>query len=136
MREKHLFVPLIDDPLIIAHTLASLFDRMATASNETAMAADDAQPAAEARHSGAPAWPPQPLVLGPNKAESWKIFRRRWSHYCPLSDIATKPRKYHVAMLENSLGDEAMRMYDGFQFATPQEHRTTMEILSAFKISP
>ena len=31
---------------------------MATASNETAMAADDAQPAAEARHSGAPAWPP------------------------------------------------------------------------------
>ena len=35
-------------------------------------------------------------------------------------------------MLENSLGDEAMRLYDGFQFATLQEHRTTMEILSAF----
>ena len=25
-----------------------------------------------------------------------------------------------------------MRLYDGFQFATPQEHRTVAEILSAF----
>ena len=101
---------------------------MATAPNETAMAADDAQPAVEARHSGAPARPPQPLVFGPNKAESWKIFRRHWSNYSTLSNIATKPRHYEVAMLENTLGDEAMRLYDGFQFATPQEHRTTMEI--------
>ena len=105
---------------------------MATASNETAMAVDDAQATVEARNSGAPARPPQPLVFEPNKAESWKIFRRRWSNYCTLSDIATKPRNYQVAMLENSLGDEAMRLYDGFQFATPQEHRTVAEILSAF----
>ena len=106
---------------------------MATASNETAMmAADDAQPAVEARNSGAPARPPQPLVSGPNKAESRKIFRQRWSNYCTLSDIATKPRNYQVAMPENSQGDEAMRLYDGIQFATPQEHRTTTEILAAF----
>ena len=96
------------------------------------MAADDAQPAVETRNSGAPARPPQPLVFGPNKAELWNIFRRRWSNYCTLSNIATKPRNYQVAMLENSLGAEAMRLYDGFHFATPQEHRTTMEILTAF----
>ena len=105
---------------------------MATASNETAMAADDAQPAVEARNSGAPARPPQPLVLGPNKAESRKIFRRRWSNYCTLSDIAAKPRNYQVAMQEHSLGDETMRLYDGFQFATPQEHRITTDILETF----
>ena len=46
--------------------------------------------------------------------------------------MAAKPRSYQVAMLENSLRDEAMRLYDGFQFATPQEHRTTTEILTAF----
>ena len=136
MREGHLFVTLIDDPLIIAHTRwhcrRRLFGRIATASNETAMAADDAQPAVEVRNGGAPARPPQPLVFGPNKAESWNIFRRRWSHYCTLSDIATKPRNYQVAMLETSLGDEAMRLYDGFQFEAPQEHRTTTEILSTF----
>ena len=105
---------------------------MATASNETALAVDDAQCTVEARNSGAPVRPRQPLLFGPNKAESWKIFRRRWSNYCTLSDIATKPRNYQIAMLENSLGDEAMRLYDGFQFATPQEHRTMAEILSAF----
>ena len=81
---------------------------MATASNEMAMAADDAQPAVEARNGGAPARPPQPLVFGPNKAESWKMFRRRWSNFCVLSYMAAKPRSYQVAMLENSLGDEAV----------------------------
>ena len=114
------------------HCRRSQFDRKATASNETAMAADDVQPAVETRNSGAPTSSPQPLVFGPNKAESRTIFRRRWSNHCTLSDIATKPRNYQVAMLEHSLGDEAMRLYDDFQFATPQEHRTTMEILSAF----
>ena len=43
-----------------------------------------------------------------------------------------KPRNYQVAMLENTEGDEAMRLCDGFQFTTPQEQRNTMEILSAF----
>ena len=105
---------------------------MATASNEMAMAADDAQPAVEARNGGAPARPPQPLVFGPNKAESWKMFRRRWSNVCILSDMAAKPRSYQVAMLEISLGDEAICLYDGFQFATPREHRTTTEIVTAF----
>ena len=42
------------------------------------------------------------------------------------------PNHEIVVMLKNSLGDEAMRLYDGFQFATPQEHHTTVEILSAF----
>ena len=117
---RHLFVKLIDDTLIIAHTLALSLKsvrsvgRMATASNETAMTADYAQPAVKARNIGAPARPPQPLVFGPNKAKSWQIFRRRWSNYCTLSDIAVKPRNYQVAMLENSLGDEAMRLCDGF----------------------
>ena len=46
--------------------------------------------------------------------------------------MAAKPRSYQVAMLEHSLGDEAMCLYNGFQFATPQEHRTTTEILTAF----
>ena len=46
--------------------------------------------------------------------------------------MAAKPRSYQVAMLENSLGDETMRLYDGFQFVTLQEYRTTTEILTAF----
>ena len=46
--------------------------------------------------------------------------------------MAAKPRNYQVAMLEHSLGDEAMRLYDGFQFTKPQKHCTTTEILSAF----
>ena len=96
------------------------------------MAADDSQPAVEARHTGAPARPSQPLVFGPNKAESWKLFRQRWSNVCTPSDMTAKPRNYQVAMLENSLGDEAMRLYDGCQFTAQQDHRTTTEIVSAF----
>ena len=104
---------------------------MTTASNETAMAADDAQSAVEARNGGALAKPPTTHIRA-KQGRIVKIFRRRWSNVCTLSDMAAKPRNYQVAILENSLADEAMRLYDGFQFTTPQEHRTTTEMLSAF----
>ena len=35
-------------------------------------------------------------------------------------------------MLENSHGDEAMQLYEGFKFPTPDAQRTTEEIIQAF----
>ena len=95
---------------------------------------DDASNAAPASNPSAPIHlkPPGSLTFGANKVESWWIFRRRWENYSLLSDLTSKVMPYQVALLENCLGDEAMSLYRGFRFATPDSDRTVTEILDAF----
>ncbi len=50
-------------------------------------------------------------------------------HY-PLRPGKKKPRDYQVALLENNLDDDTMRIYEGFHFDTTYEERTTAEILA------
>lgn len=73
---------------------------------------------------------PAPLSLGSNPAASWKLFKRRWENYTLLSGLGEKPRAYQVALLENNLDDDAMRIYEGFDFDTPSAERTTAQILA------
>ena len=49
-----------------------------------------------------------------------------------LSRIADRPSDYQVTMLENSLGDEAMRLYEGFTFPPPDAQRTTEKLIQTF----
>ena len=73
---------------------------------------------------------PPPLNFGSNPAASWKLFKRRWDNYSILSSLSSKTRAYQVALLENNLGDDAMRIYEGFHFNTPNTGRMTAEILT------
>ena len=81
--------------------------------------------------SGAPKIDHPPLLLfGSSPATNWRLFKRRWKNFSVLSDLAKKPREYQVALLENNLGDDAMRIYEGFRFDTPDDERTVAEILA------
>ena len=60
-------------------------------------------------HFGAP----ERLVFSGNKADSWNLFFKRWSNYALLTQLDCKPREIQVAILENCLGDDAMRIYQG-----------------------
>lgn len=72
--------------------------------------------------------PPQPLVLGDSKVEQWKTFKMRWEKYALLSSIDKVPRELQVAQLQNCLGDEALKIMNGFKFTTAEDQRTTKEI--------
>ena len=76
-------------------------------------------------HFGAP----ERLVFSGNKADSWNLFFKRWSNYAQLTRLDCKPREIQVAILENCLGDDAMRIYQGIQFDTPDSDRTVQDIL-------
>ena len=77
--------------------------------------------------------PPAPLNLSGNKVESWKLFKKRWTNYETLSGIGKAPREVQVAMFENCLDDEALRVLDGFAFDTPENQRTVKELTTAFE---
>ena len=46
--------------------------------------------------------------------------------------VNTQPREYQVALLLHTLGDEALKIYNGLQFDTPETDRTVAEITGAF----
>ena len=76
--------------------------------------------------------PPQPLVIDANVAENWKLFRQKWTHFSIISCVNTRDVQYQTALLLHTLGDDALRVYNGFQFATPDDARTPDDILQAF----
>lgn len=76
---------------------------------------------------------PDPLVFGASKVKSWKSFLLRWEAYNIISQLDTESRIYKVSILISCLGEEALEVYQGFRFTTPDSDRTVNEILSAFE---
>ena len=64
--------------------------------------------------------------------DNWKLFKQKWSNYAILTGVNTQPREYQVALLLHTLGDEALKIYNGLQFHTPETDRTVAEITGAF----
>ena len=78
--------------------------------------------------------PPNQLSLGSNPLESWKLFHQRWKTYTILSRVERQPREFQVALLTNCLDDDALRVLNGFTFATAEDVRTVKEILDQFEL--
>ena len=67
-------------------------------------------------------------------ALSAPAIQKRWTNYYEtLSGIGKAPREVQVAMFENCLDDEALRVLDGFAFDTPENQRTVKELTTAFE---
>ena len=77
--------------------------------------------------------PPEPLNLTNNKIVSWKIFKKRWQNYVLLADLQKKDMTYQIATLENCLGDDAIRLLNGFAFESNEDQRTVQQILEKFE---
>ena len=104
------------------------------------MSIDENAPAREATaaHSRPPPpvqgiKPPQPLVVGPNIMKDWKLFQQKWSNYSVITNLSRQSRAYQVALLLHTLGDDALKIYNGFHFDTPEDQRTMAEVIAKFQ---
>ena len=78
--------------------------------------------------------PPQPLnVTDTNFAENWRLFRQKWQNYAIITNLNNQPRQYQVALFLRTVGDEALKVYNGFKFDTADEARTVDEIVQKFE---
>ena len=75
---------------------------------------------------------PQQLILDVNIVENWKLFKQKWRNYSIIAQLNRQPADYQVALLLHTLGDDALRVYNGFDFQTPDEERTVDEVLDRF----
>ena len=104
------------------------------------MSDDENAPAREAAAAGArpppPVQgikPPQPLVVGPNIEKDWKLFQQKWSNYSVITNLSRQSRAYQVALLLHTLGDDALKIYNGFHVDTPEDQRTMAEVIAKFQ---
>ena len=67
-----------------------------------------------------------------NVAENWKLFKQRWRNHGILTELGTYDDKYQVAMFVSMIDDDALKVYNGFQFSTAEENRTVAEIIAEF----
>ena len=78
--------------------------------------------------------PPSPLITeSRNLQENWKLFLQKWQNYSTLTALNSHTMEYQVALLLHTLGDDALRVYNGFDFETPDNQRTVQEIIDAFE---
>jgi len=78
--------------------------------------------------------PTAPDLSSPSgAAERWKLFRQKWDNYAVLTSMHEHPRNFQVALLLHTLGDGLLKIYNGFQFTTPDTERTCQEILDKFQ---
>ena len=76
--------------------------------------------------------PPPVLQVDDNVNANWKLFRQKWTNYAIITLLNRQPAEYQVALLLHMVGDEALKVFNGFQFNTPVEQRTTAEIIEKF----
>ena len=61
------------------------------------------------------------------------MFGRRWTNYRLLAKLSERPEEIQVAMFENCLGDDAMKIYQSMQFETAELKQTIQEIIDALE---
>ena len=76
--------------------------------------------------------PPSPLVMDSKLTDNWKLFKQRWEIYSVIANLQQMTEKYRVNLLLHTLGESALKVYNGFQFPDGNDARTEQQIKDAF----
>ena len=70
--------------------------------------------------------PPDPVRLGENSADSWKMWKQLWENYCVVMRVNTQPDDFQKSLLISVMGKEALQIYNASE---PQETDTVTDII-------
>ena len=76
--------------------------------------------------------PPKPLDVSGNVADNWKQFKQVWKNYSIITNLSTQSEEYRVALFLHCIGPEALKIYNGMQFANDEERGSLATILEKF----
>ena len=67
--------------------------------------------------------PPKCLSLEGNKTENWKVWTQQWKKYTILSGLSDMINEKQLAMFENCLGVEGLKMCNSLSFLSMKIHK-------------
>ena len=62
--------------------------------------------------------PPPLLYMEDNLSANWKLFKLKWHNYAIITYLTRQSLQYQTVLSLHTLGDEALKVYHGFQFLT------------------
>ncbi|KAK3752981.1 hypothetical protein QZH41_016289 [Actinostola sp. cb2023] len=78
--------------------------------------------------------PPNKLeVLDRDKlVENWKTFKQMWQNYAVITNMRAQTEEYRIALFLHCIGPDALRIYNGFDFATEEEQKSLENVIQKF----
>ncbi|KAK3734824.1 hypothetical protein QZH41_002402 [Actinostola sp. cb2023] len=78
--------------------------------------------------------PPNKLeVLDQDKlVENWKTFKQMWQNYTVITNLRSQTEEYRIALFLHCIGPDALRVYNGFDFATEEEQKSLENVIQKF----
>ena len=68
-----------------------------------------------------------------NKKENWKLFHQTWKNYEIASSLNEKTNDVRVATLLSVIGEDALRIYNTFEWSNPEDCRDIDQVLQRFE---
>ncbi len=76
---------------------------------------------------------PPPLICESKSiVDNWKLFKQKWNNYAIITNLKAQPAEYQVALFLHTLGDDALKIYNGLQIDKSESERTVKDIIDAF----
>lgn len=76
--------------------------------------------------------PPGRLDTTANIADNWKVWKQMWSNYMVIAKLDSQPPEYKVALFLHCIGVEALKIFNGFQFDSPEDRNDMAKIIEKF----
>lgn len=76
--------------------------------------------------------PLKPFNNTTNVAKNWKQFKQIWDNYVIITNLTAQTEQYRVTLFLHCLGPDAMKIYNGMQFANKTESNTLSKIIEKF----
>ena len=77
---------------------------------------------------------PLALDLRSDKPKSWSLFKQKWRNYEIASGLKNKEGETRVATLLSIIGDDALEVYNGFQWETVGDNIKIDKVLEKFEV--
>ena len=76
-----------------------------------------------------------PGILPPGKlnmAENWKVWKQLMSNCVIIAKLGTQPPEYKVALFLHCIGIDMLKIFNGFQFDSPDDRNNLSKIIEKF----
>jgi len=65
-------------------------------------------------------------------AENWKVWKQTWNNYVTIAKLGTQPPEYKAALFLHCIGVDALKIFNGFQFDSPDDRNNLSKIIEKF----
>ena len=77
--------------------------------------------------------PPQAIKIDRNLAANWKRFKRSWQNYAIIARLDKFEENFKAALFLSVIGEQALEMFEGMDFATKTDRNILCKIVEKFK---